>query len=130
MELLAYFRNFHYISEATYALLTEHLRVKSFKKGDIIIKPGQIQKELYFVKSGVQMSYFNGIEKTHVIAFTYFPNLCAIPDSFSLQQPSTYFLSCITDSELGYLTYAQLQELYPYTHMIFSLIRLYINVFT
>ncbi|GAL87671.1 cyclic nucleotide-binding protein [Sporocytophaga myxococcoides] len=58
------------------------------------------------------MSYFDTSDKSHVIAFTYFPNLRAIPESFSFQMPFRYFLYCLTDSELEYLTYDELQKLF------------------
>ena len=51
------------ISENDVSLITDLLRIKTFKKGDLIVVPGQIQKELYFVKSGVQMSYFETDKK-------------------------------------------------------------------
>lgn len=85
--------------------------------------PGQIQRELYFVKSGVQMSYFDANYKTHVIAFTYFPNLCAIPESFSFQTPSKYFLTCLTESELDYITFEELQNLFDQSQELERLFR-------
>lgn len=58
MERYRYFKLFHDISTEDYSLLTDKLKPKTFKKGQLINVPGQVQKELYFVKSGVQMSYF------------------------------------------------------------------------
>lgn len=123
MERLAYFRIFHDINAADYSLLTGNLKTKSFKKGDLIIVPGQIQKELYFVKSGIQMSYFETGQRTHVIAFTYFPNLCAIPGSFPVQAPSSCYLSCLSDSELDYLPFKELQHLFDRSQSIERLFR-------
>ena len=85
MNLYEYFQLFHTLNISDYHLLTARLKPRSFKKGEFITLPGQVQRELYFVKSGVQMSYFDSDNKTHVIAFTYPPNLCAIPESFSFQ---------------------------------------------
>jgi CRP-like cAMP-binding protein len=99
-EQYEYLNLFHRISTTEFCLLTENFRTRVFKKGDYITVPGQIQKELYFVKKGVQMSYFETENKTHVIAFTYPPNLCAISESFQFQKPSKYFLKSLTDSEL------------------------------
>ena len=123
MERHEYFKLFHDISKADYALLTGKLKTKTFKKGDFIILPGQVQKELYLVKSGVQMSYFDTDDKTHVIAFTYPPNLCAIPESFQSQTPSTYFLTCLTNSELEYITYDELIHLFDQSQQLERLFR-------
>jgi len=118
MERLEYFKLFYDISSDDYNLLTQKLKSKTFKKNDFITVPGQIQKELYFVKSGVQMSYFETENKTHVIAFTYSPNLCAIPDSFSFQAPSKYYLTCLTDSEFDYISFDELQLLFNQSQQI------------
>lgn len=123
MTQLDYFRQFHNINEVDYELLTRNLKTKSFKRGDHIAIPGQTQRSLYFVKSGVQASYFESENKKHVIAFTYTPNLCAIPESFSFQQPSRYTLTCLTDSELDYLSFDQLQALFDQSQQIERLFR-------
>ncbi|TVR76003.1 MAG: Crp/Fnr family transcriptional regulator, partial [Chitinophagaceae bacterium] len=101
----------------------EKLKPKTFKKGDFLTVPGQVQKVLYFVKSGVQMSYFETEIKTHVIAFTYAPGLCAIPESFSLQAPSKNYLRCLSDSEMDYITFDELQKLFDESHQIERLFR-------
>lgn len=123
MDRYAYFKQFHHISKADYDLLSENLKTKICKKGDFITVAGQIQRELYFVKSGVQMSYFEAENQTHVIAFTYAPNLCAIPESFSFQSPSKYFLTCLIDSELEYITYDELQIVFNKSQQIERLFR-------
>lgn len=123
MEHIAYFRLFHNISSDDYDLLCENLKPKTFKRGDFITVPGKIQRELYFVKNGVQMSYFEDDNKTHIIAFTYPPNLCAIPESFSFQMPSKYFLTCLTDSEMEYITFDGLQKLFEQSQQIERLFR-------
>jgi CRP-like cAMP-binding protein len=123
MDRYEYFRLFHDVSEADVDLLTKNLKTRSLKKGEWITVPGQVQKELYFVKSGVQMSYFETERKTHVIAFTYPPDLCTIPDSLALQMPSKYYLSCLTDSELEYLSFDELNKLFDASQSIERLFR-------
>lgn len=123
MEFYQFFRLFHDISEDDYDLLIGGLKPRTFMKGQVITTPGQIQKELFFVKSGVQMSYFETDNKTHVIAFTYFPSLCAIPESFMLQKPSKYYLTCLSDSEMAYLTYDELQKIYDRSQSVERLFR-------
>lgn len=123
MSLHEYFKPFHDISNEDVGLLEQHLRTRSLKKGDFITVPGQVQKELYFVKSGVQMSYFETEKKTHVIAFTYPPNICTIPDSLAFQTPSKYYLACLTDSELSYLTFDELNRLFDASQSVERLFR-------
>lgn len=123
MELYTFLNHFHTISESDYDLLASKLSSKSFKKGEIIIQPGQIQRELYFVKSGVQMSYFESEHKTHVIAFTYSPGPCAIPESFNAQQASNCYLICLSDSEMDCISYTALNELFDQSPAIERMFR-------
>ncbi|MBC9912564.1 Crp/Fnr family transcriptional regulator [Chitinophaga varians] len=123
MERYHYFRQFHDISLADYHLLTDNLQLRSFKKGESIVVPGQVQRELYFVKNGVQMAYFDTDDKTYVIDFSYFPGLCAIAESFSFQVPSKYFITCLTDSEMECLSYERLQKLLDQSREIERLFR-------
>lgn len=123
MTKFEYFRLFHDIPAADFELLVGSLSKKSFAKGEAIIVPGQVQRELYFVDSGVQMSYVDAADKPQVIAFTYSPNLCAIPDSFQFQAPSKYFLSCLTQSELEYISFDGLQKLFDQSQHIERLFR-------
>ncbi|WP_343307959.1 Crp/Fnr family transcriptional regulator [Chitinophaga niabensis] len=123
MTQYEYFKLFHAISKADYDLLISQLQTKFYRKNDLIIVPGQTQKELYFVKSGIQMSYFAAEKKPEVIAFTYPPNICAIPESFSLQIPSKCYLTCLTDSEVDYITFDDLQKLFDQSQQIERLFR-------
>jgi CRP-like cAMP-binding protein len=102
----------HPIDTNEYEALLSNLYLKKFKKGEHIISPGQVQRHIYFIKAGIQMCHFNPEDKSHVIAFTYPPNLCALPESFSEQKPSKYYFTCITDSEIEALAYADLQRIY------------------
>jgi len=123
MEQHDYFKLFYNLAITDCKLLEDKLRKKTFNKNELVLKPGQVQRELYFVKSGVQMSYLEAENKTHVVAFTYRPNLCAIPESFSLQLPSKYYLSCLSDSELAYITFDDLQILFDQSKQIERLFR-------
>lgn len=123
MEQIEFFKLFHDISTADYDLLTKNLKTKTFMKGDFIVVAGQTQQELYFVKSGVQMSYFDADNKTHVMAFTYPFCPCLIPESFLFQIPSTYFLTCLSESEMAYITYDGLQKLFNQSQQLERLFR-------
>lgn len=112
MDLLAFFNLIHPVSEEAFAHMQQHLQSRSYSKGEIITREGQVQRELLFVRSGYQMSYLNHHGKLHVMAFTYPPNFCSIPDSFLLQRPSQYVLQCISDSEFDSISHSHLLQLF------------------
>lgn len=85
---------------------------KQFPKGHVLVQPGQVQQELYLVESGVQMSVYEEGGRPLVLAFTYAPGFCALPDSFSLQQPTNSRLESVTDSVLHAISYTRLNALF------------------
>ncbi len=123
MDFVHYFRLFYPVDELTCALLISRFKSRSFKKGEVIVQPGEVQRELFFVQEGIQMSFVETDTRPHVIAFTYPPNLCAIPESFMLQRPAPYALKCLTDSEMHYLTFDELNALFDESQQLERLFR-------
>lgn len=93
-------------------ILQPHLKQIHLKKGHLILQPGETQKELLFVKKGVQMSYYDTDSKLYVMAFTYPPDMCADPLSFTKQVSSECFIECLTDSEFESISFDLLQQLF------------------
>ena len=93
MDLYEYISQFHGISNQEFQLFEDTLKPRTFKKGEFITMPGQVQKNLYIVRQGVQMSFYETDTHKHVIAFTYPINFCAIPESLLFRHPPA-ILSC------------------------------------
>ena len=106
MEVLkSYFLNVHPVPDP---ILEEYVAIwkpYDVPKKHIMTVPGQTERYLYFVLSGVQKSYFLHNNKEHVIAFAYDPSLSGIPESFFTQTPSRYYLEAITNCEFLRISY-------------------------
>lgn len=111
------------ISPQDESLILPHLFERHVSKGHDLVRPGEVQRELYFVVSGVQMSYFMAQDRLHVVAFTYAPGLCALPDAFALQLPAEHCLTCLTDSHLMALPHEALQNAFNQSHALERLFR-------
>jgi len=122
-EQYDFLRLIHPINEADYLLLSENLKTIQYKKGQHITQPGETARKIYMVKSGVQMYHFDTDGKTNVLGFTYAPYFSVVMESFLHQQPAKYYLTCLTDSELEYLTFPDLQLLFDNSHQIERLFR-------
>jgi CRP-like cAMP-binding protein len=118
-----FLNQFHPLANVDFELLTRDLPTRTAQKGEWLVTPGQIQRELYFVKKGVQMSYYEADDKLYVITFTYPPNLCAIPDSFLFQRKSKFYLKCLADSEFLVLSYDRLQMIFDQSRNIETFFR-------
>lgn len=101
-----------------YQLLTMNLKSRYYTKGDSLVAPGQLQKEIYFIKQGVQMYSFEIKGKENILGFSYPPFLAALPESFFMQKPASYSLICLTDSEVDYLTFSELEELFTKSRQV------------
>ncbi|MCV9386018.1 Crp/Fnr family transcriptional regulator [Reichenbachiella ulvae] len=118
-----FLNRFHPISQEEFNAIQEKIKSKTLKRNESLIRPGQVQKQLFLIRSGVQMCHYDQHDKKHVIAFTYPPNLCAIPDSFSEQVPSRYGFTSVTASEVDCLSFEDLQLLYAQFPNIETLFR-------
>lgn len=103
--------------------LKSRVKPLRYKRGEYIVTPGQVQRNLLFVKTGVQVSYVETDQRQHVVAFTYPPGPCAIPDSFQQQIPSRHYLQCVSDSEFDSLSFDNLQELFDESRELERLFR-------
>lgn len=86
--------------------------VKSFKKGSIILREGEICRSCYFVLSGCIRQYqlIDGVEKTSDF-FT--EGQAAISyESYMQMKPSKHYLSCVEDSVLTAGSREQERELH------------------
>ena len=122
-QLYTYLRSFYEISQEDFELLQDKFFTKTVKKGVHLLSPEQTQKELYFVKKGVQMSYFSNEIKDYVVAFTYPPSICAVPESFLLQKPSQCYLTCLSETEVACIGFHTLQELFDVSRNLERLFR-------
>lgn len=93
-----------------------------FGKKEIILRPGETARYLYYVLEGAQKAYLVK-DKVHVMAFSYPPFFCAVPDSFLLQIPSMFFLESITESKMLRISYEKLQALLEKHPQLEGLIR-------
>ena len=61
--------------------------------------------------------------KTNILGFAYPPNFCTIPESFYYQEPAKYYLTCLTDCEIDYLSFEAVQNLFEKSQQIERLFR-------
>lgn len=122
-EYYEFVKAIHHINKEDYQLLAEKFNTRHFKKREHLVMPGQTEKEMFFIKSGVLMYNFEVNGKVNVLGFAYLPSFCFIPESFMLQKPSKYYLTCLTNSELECITFSDLQKLFDQSQPIERLFR-------
>lgn len=97
-------------SEAIDALMSKFKPV-AYPRKALLTEAGQTERYLYFVRSGLQRSYFIHKDKEITFQFTYEGDFTGIPESFLLQNPSRFYLECLTPSTFLRIANQDLQKL-------------------
>ena len=100
-----------------------HWSEYSVPRKSVITECGRTEHYLYFVKDGIQKSYYLNEGKQHVMFFAYAPSFSGIVESFFTQTPSKYYLETITDSTFLRISYTKHTQLIKEHRQIETLFR-------
>lgn len=117
--------SFYKVNEEILEEYISHWSEYSVSRKSIITKCGRTERYLYFVKDGIQKSYYLNEGKQHVMFFAYNPSFSGIVESFLTQTPSKYYLETITDStflRIPYSKHAQLIKEHRELETLFRII--------
>lgn len=100
------------LDENERSIITSYFTQMSVKKGDIILKAGEVCSDFIFIeKGGIRMYYYSG--DSEISAWFSLANSVAMEvHSFITQTPSICYLQAIDDSELYILSKDDLVRLY------------------
>lgn len=121
MDAVASFRNlierFVALTDADWELLEPHLKERTIKKNDFMLREGETGRELGYVVEGTMRHYYtkNGEEKT---TYFYFENSLVGPYISCISgQPSQITFQAIADTRLLTFPYKVMKELYTQSHV-------------
>ena len=112
-EIIAFLTSIHPTPLPILEEYLSHWKPYSCPKKYVMTAPGETQKHMYLVISGIQKAYYLTENKQHIIAFAYAPWFSGIPDSFFTQTPTQFYLETITDStfiRISFEKHAQLMQ--------------------
>lgn len=99
-KLIAYFMRFSKLSEVEADAIAESMVVKTFPKGTVLLREGQVSTECYFVMEGCVRQYYliDGEEKTD--RFFTEEQWVVSMNSFLQQLPAAHYWVCCEDTTL------------------------------
>lgn len=103
-------QNIHGITREDVEILAPSMTLRKFKSGETYVQPGENNRKVYFIKSGIVRIYHlsdNGTEKT--ILFHNKKSFFGNYDGIIYNQPSRYFYQSIGETELFEMTYDAIQ---------------------
>jgi CRP-like cAMP-binding protein len=112
-ELLAALSFITPISQPFQQRLNEQLLTQSFSRRDLLLRPGEIARNIYFIKEGFLRAFFfdrEGRECTNWFMGKY--DLMISIYSFFTQKPAFEYIEVLQDCTLQSISYLQLQSYY------------------
>lgn len=98
--IINYFSRFRPLSQVEKDAIMEEMVIETFKKGDILLREGQIARDTYFVLKGCLRTYLlvDGEERTT----NFFTEEQWVISAFSHahEKPSNHYLVCVEDCTL------------------------------
>lgn len=82
-------------------LAVDTLTTKKFKKGEIVLRAGDLKSDMYFVNSGLLRSFsIDEKGKEHIIQFAPENWMISDRDSSIFNEPSSFFIEAIEDTQI------------------------------
>lgn len=111
-EILDYLHGIYRFSQGCWDYLEDVAKKEEIRKGDLILRAGEVCKRLYFIKKGLLRCYYP-IGKTKVTAW-FFWEMHAVVSirSWYTQTPGNQFIEALEDCTLYSISYDQLEYAY------------------
>ncbi len=101
-----------HLTDEEWQVLEDCLEIKYFKKGDHIIREGEVCNHVYFINKGFTRFYVNVDGKEIAVGFIGANEYIAAYESFLTRQPAMESIDVLEDAELLSLNYEQMMMLY------------------
>ncbi|MFP9098446.1 Crp/Fnr family transcriptional regulator [Flavobacterium sp. RHBU_24] len=116
MDLLEKIKNaiirFYPLDEQAWEILEPNLVVKHCKKGDLLVKEGDIEDRIFFLGSGVSRNYFLRNDKEFTIDFHFEGDFVTGFYSLITGAPSILTVELLTDAVIVVFPYGLITSLY------------------
>lgn len=110
--LKKYVMQFYPLSEKNYMLLTEHLKMIEYKKGESLIEAGKVDTSFYIPYSGIFRAFYWDSKGNEVTQFFVTPgNPVVSCCSYFRGEPAFFQVEAVSRSSAFYLSKRELEEL-------------------
>ncbi len=106
----------------------QSLSSKSFNKGELLLKAGNVCRNLYFIEEGLVKIFFANEQKEFVMQFFPEHTLFTVVNSFVAQTPSTYEVMALEKTTVSYIPHAVLDTLCRKHHSVETAFRKLLSI--
>jgi CRP-like cAMP-binding protein len=111
-QFKSWLKNVSFLTETDCNLFEASLQTRKIKNKDIILREGQVCKELGFINNGVFRMYYLSDGKEINTHFSFENEFVVNYDSFLQEAPSRYFIQALEDAEIVTFNLPTLQSAY------------------
>ncbi|MDC6390559.1 Crp/Fnr family transcriptional regulator [Maribacter sp. PR1] len=112
-NLLSYIKRYINLTEQEITVLSEHVKIRTYLKGQYIVQQGEVCKYESFVISGCAKTFFIDTEgNEHVVMFAIENWWTADLGSFITQEPADYNVQCLEKTTVAQFSHESLELLY------------------
>lgn len=105
-----------FLSEADCALFEPALQTRQISNKEILLKEGQVCRELGFINKGIFRTYYLSDGKEINTHFSFENEFVVNYDSFLQEAPGRYFIQALEDAEIVTFNLQTLQNAYNQSH--------------
>jgi len=107
---------FQPLEETEWEEFSEKLELKKLKKGDFLIREGQVENHIYFINKGATRNFFIKDGKDYTVDFQFTDEFVTAYYSLITRAPSSVFIELLEDSQLVAISVNFLNEFYTRYH--------------
>jgi CRP-like cAMP-binding protein len=107
---------FNPLREAEWEAFAATLVIKDLKKGDFLIRQGQVENFIYFLNTGATRNYFVKDDKEFTVDFQFQGDFVTAYYSLITREPSAIAIELLEDAEVVAIPLELLQEFYAKHH--------------
>ncbi|WP_298733890.1 Crp/Fnr family transcriptional regulator [uncultured Chitinophaga sp.] len=104
------------LEDAEWEAFAATLIVKDVKKGDFLIRQGQVENFIYFLNTGATRNYFVKGDKEFTVDFQFQGDFVTAYYSLITREPSAIAIELLEDAEVVAIPLQMLQEFYVQYH--------------
>jgi len=111
-NIRAYFEQFVDLNDYLWSLFTKRLELKTYLKGDIILKKGEVEEYVSVIETGAVRYLIPGADYETTFGFAFNGHFFSAYDSFIFSKPCKYQIEALSDTKIWRMSHTDLNNLF------------------
>jgi CRP-like cAMP-binding protein len=122
-DFLQFCNQFSPLNQEATEDLFENIKIKTFQKGEYLLKTGEVCKHLYFINEGLTKIFFIKDDKEFINVFGIENRLFTVFESYVTQTPSNFNVIALEPTTITLISYSEMDKLCKKHHGVETFFR-------